>query len=213
MTTLFPQSVTCAACGRENEITVIGSTNTMGPPDLDTRPAEMARSTMSHWLQECAHCGFLSRDLRRPHQGTLEIVGSDAYKSQRRDPAAPDSVNRFLCAAMLLEKTWATAGAFWNVLAAAWCADDAGDDALARRCRLRAIDLALASAEPISRQAGAPDLILADLYRRTGQFAKCLELAGRPAPDAEPIILKLMEFERTLAAKDDAACHSGSEIP
>ena len=212
MTTLFPQTITCAACGRENQVMVIGSTNTMGPPDLDTRPAEMARSTMGHWLQECAHCGFLSRDLRRPHQGALEILASDAYKSQRHDPSTPEAANRFLCAAMLLEKTWATAGAFWNVMAAAWCGDDAGDAAAAGRCRLRAIDLALSSAEPISKQAGASELILADLYRRTGQFETCDELARRPVDAADPFIVKLLALERALAAKKDAACHSGAEL-
>lgn len=37
----------CAVCGKESEQITLASTNTFGSPDLDLRPPEMKRSTMS----------------------------------------------------------------------------------------------------------------------------------------------------------------------
>jgi hypothetical protein len=207
MTTIFESDETCAACGTTTKITAIGSTNTMGAPDLDTRPAEMARSTMPLWLHECPACGHIARDLSRAHAVVAEVVRTDAYRAQRRDPAYPELANQFLCATLILEKTWAAKGAFWNAMAAAWACDDAGNADAARRCRLKAIELWHASTEPVSDQPGGPALVLADLLRRTGQFDR---LPPTPA-DAEPLVATLLDFERTLAARRDDRAHRVDE--
>ncbi len=203
MTTIFTRTIHCAVCGAPNDVTLIGSTNTMGPPDLDTRPAEMQRSTMPLWLQECGGCGFIARDLQRPHAGTDERLRSEAYKAQRH-AEYPELANRFLCAAMLLEGTWATAGAFWNVMAAAWACDDAGRDDLAQRCRLKAIELHAASTEPIAKQDGVSDLVLADLLRRTSQFEKVADVVRRGLEFAEPFVATGLRQELSLASAGDA---------
>ena len=55
---------TCFVCGKESSVTVMASTNTLGgTPDLDLRPAEMMRSTMPRWIQECPHCGYIAGSL------------------------------------------------------------------------------------------------------------------------------------------------------
>ena len=62
MTTIFEEENHCSVCGSKSVQAVIRSTNTMGPPDLDTRPAEMERSTINYWIQTCPSCGFCYPD-------------------------------------------------------------------------------------------------------------------------------------------------------
>ena len=66
MTTIVPQEVKCSMCGSISKQQLIASTNTIiWAPDLDLRPAEMARSTMVYWIQECPDCGYVSVDISR----------------------------------------------------------------------------------------------------------------------------------------------------
>ena len=58
------------------------STSTWGYPDLDLRPAEMKRSSMFAWLQECPHCGFVARDIEQTHVK----VAPDFLKSEEYLP-------------------------------------------------------------------------------------------------------------------------------
>ncbi len=59
MTTIFPQRVKCIICNAENEIFNLGSTNSFGSPDLDFRPAGMARYTLIYEVQTCIKCDIL----------------------------------------------------------------------------------------------------------------------------------------------------------
>lgn len=59
MSTIFPFTVVCGLCGEEYTQHSVGSYSTFGGPDLDGRPAPMLRSTMSHWVKECPHCGYV----------------------------------------------------------------------------------------------------------------------------------------------------------
>jgi hypothetical protein len=204
VTTFLERTETCAVCGSPAQVQVLASTNTLGPPDLDTRPAPMARHTMPLWLRECGACGFLARDLTRPHPGTAEVLRSQEYRAQRRDARFPDLANRFLCAAMILERAEGWAGAFWNVMAAAWACDDAERDDLARECRARAIGLH--GRAPVSRQTGVDELVLADLRRRTGDFAGAIEaVEAGLARGPEPAVREALERERGFAGARDAS--------
>ena len=78
MTTIFPQEQTCAACGRTSTHHVLGSTNTMGPSDLDMRPAPMARWTLDQQVQCCPHCGCCAWDISEPTEAAGEIVANEA---------------------------------------------------------------------------------------------------------------------------------------
>ncbi len=63
MTRIFEQEVECCVCQEKSKHMIIGSTNSFGSPDLDTRPPEMKRSTLSLWIQRCPSCGYSSPDL------------------------------------------------------------------------------------------------------------------------------------------------------
>ena len=63
MTTIRQELVTCALCGEQTLVTQLDSTSSFGPPDLDVRPAEPARSSIFAWVQRCASCGANDREI------------------------------------------------------------------------------------------------------------------------------------------------------
>lgn len=53
MTTMYEEDFESYVCGTKSNHMAIGSTNSFGSPDLDTRPPEMARSTIYQFIQRC----------------------------------------------------------------------------------------------------------------------------------------------------------------
>ena len=102
-TTVFNDEIECAACGEKVEVTLIGSTNTMGYSDLDMRPAEMQRSTMPMWIQYCPHCGYCASSLNFLIDGAGDVIDSEEYKTQLENENYPEIANHFLCSAMIYE--------------------------------------------------------------------------------------------------------------
>ena len=87
----------CSVCGATNEFRVLLSTNTFGGgPDLDLRPAEMKRSTMPVWVQECPECGFISGDVTDLSTVTREWLQSEQYISADGIPFVSDLRNGFI---------------------------------------------------------------------------------------------------------------------
>ena len=127
MTTYNSEQVTCSICGATGEQKVLASTNSLGPPDLDLRPPEMERSTMSCWLQECSSCGFVSSDLSEPEKGAKELLSTPQYRALLEGSASDAFIRRCLMRALLDESLTNTAVAAERSLWAAWAADDAGD--------------------------------------------------------------------------------------
>ncbi|MEM3650434.1 MAG: hypothetical protein QW831_06905 [Candidatus Jordarchaeaceae archaeon] len=114
----------CALCGKKSKQIAIISTNTIGSPDLDTRPSESARSTLPYWIEFCRECGFCAPDISHAPEGAAEIVRSEAYQRQLHDPDFPALANRFLCLSLILEKIGVYVGAGWSSVHAAWVCDD-----------------------------------------------------------------------------------------
>src|SRR5262249_6696974 len=139
MTTLFPQKETCFVCGNISEHTVIGSTNTFGSPDLDLRPSEMQRSTITHWIQRCPTCGYCARSISTGPEIAKQIVTSPEYVEQRDNPAYPALANQFLCWALIQAADGNDAVAGRAALDAAWICDDEQAAEKADICRRKAI--------------------------------------------------------------------------
>jgi len=59
----------------------IGSTNSFGAPDLDTRPPEMQRSTIYHWTQRCPSCGYCAADILKDTENIRELVQKTEYRN------------------------------------------------------------------------------------------------------------------------------------
>ena len=90
MTTIDPVDVTCAVCGAVSEHLVLGSTNTMGPPDLDMRPAPMARWTLGEQIQRCPQCGYCASDISEAGETAAEVVRNEAYQAELARETTPN---------------------------------------------------------------------------------------------------------------------------
>lgn len=188
----------------------------------------MRRSTMEYWVQACPHCGYVAPDIAQATPDVLEVVRSEAYGRQRRDGEAPELAHRFLCWSFIQEATGDPIGAGWSSVHAAWACDDAGDGPAAARCRGRALGLfqiARQSGKAISEQQYAEYPLLADLWRRTGEFDRALQICEegfaamresrrrrkKAARDEAELIERVLRFEHALIEQRDAGVHTVGE--
>lgn len=216
MTSFRQETVSCAVCGTPSEYTLLSSTNAFGPPDLDTRPAEMMRSTLGYWVQCCPHCGYCAPRVDKTPSAP-QALQSKAYKQQRFNPAYPSLANAFLCHSLVEQAAGKVGEAGWAALHAAWVCDDARFIESARRCRLRAVEL-LRQAQVLGQAFGespAAELaILSDLLRRSGRFREASRSArlGLQQQGA-PLEQRLLAFTIRLCEKQDAARYTLDDLP
>jgi hypothetical protein len=119
VTNPLPVEVTCYVCNQASTQILIASYYNVGSPDLDTRPPEMQRSTLPHWVQVCPHCGYVAFEISEGTDATPLIIRSDDYRAQLTDPAYPELANRFLCWALAQEQQGKFIGAGWSSVHAA----------------------------------------------------------------------------------------------
>jgi rubredoxin len=217
MTTIFEEEVTCAVCGAKQTVQKLGSTNSFGAMDLDTRPPEMRRSTMDHWVHECDECGYVAADLGDAGEaGTMTSVWH-AYLAELHSPQRPRLANRLVCRALLDESAGNPAAAGWRRLHAAWACDDAerAEEArMQRRAALALFQRARAAGQHAMKSvAGGDEVLLADIARRAGEFEQATEFcaAGLALPDAPAFVIQLLVLEQELVAARDVGRHRVSE--
>lgn len=215
MTTTYEQKKRCAMCGSESEYTGIGTTNTFGSSDLDTRPPEMKRSTMFAWVERCPQCGYCNHEVSKSSPEAQAIVNSEEYKGQLNDPSCPDLANSFLCVAMLDREKANYNLATWDLIHAAWVCDDAGKLDQAKECRIKAVAM-LSVAQEHGDRIGSDDrsntAMLVDLLRRSGQAEKARQiLAAHPEGAEADVISRVLSFQRVLLDRNDVSCHTIAE--
>jgi len=214
MTTLFEEKETCFVCGKTHKYTEIGSTNQFGSPDLDTRPPEMARSTIDCWIRCCPYCGYCAPALSKDSPQAKSIVKSEEYRQQLDNKAYPKLAKHFLCWAMIQEATGDYSTAGWAAVHAAWACDDQNAQEASRLCRLKAIQLFQeANGASNLSQTGAQEALMADLLRRSGQFDQVENVCQEGLKqNPEKIIQQILTFQMTLARQQDKECHRVDEI-
>jgi hypothetical protein len=217
VTTHFESEVTCAVCGSEQTVTVVGSTNAVGPMDLDTRPPEMKRSTLHAWVHECEECGYVAADLGDAAEARQTAPLWHAYLSELNRADRPRVANRFVCRSLFDEAAGEYAAAGWRRLHAAWACDDAGRADDAREQRLAALECferARAAGQRILQSViGGDALLLADIARRAGDFGRAAAYvaAGLAQAEVPARVTKLLLLERRLIEMRDASRHSVDE--
>lgn len=216
MTTIYEKEITCSVCGKKSEHVGIGSTNTFGPPDLDTRPPEMERSTIHAWVQRCPHCGYCASTIADDSHIAHSIINSREYQSQLEFPDHPELANSFLCKAMIEKEDGALSQSAWSAIHAAWACDDSGDRNSAKKCRVKAVELiklATSNGEKLTDQEGAEVAITVDLLRRSEQFDEASHFIDNKHHEIrEDIIRDIMKFEKELICRSDILCHTISEV-
>jgi hypothetical protein len=215
MTTQYRKKVRCAVCETESEYYIIISTNTFGSPDLDTRPPEMQRSTISTWVQQCPKCGYCGSDISNAPKIAESLVRSPEYQKLANETIFWGFANSFLCKAMIDEKMSNYVDATWASIHAAWVNDDANQADQARICRCKAVNLLL-EAETHGQKVTELDeectAILIDLLRRSSQFVQAQEcITTRRSGVTENVIARILDFQEKLIEKEDDSCHTIAE--
>jgi hypothetical protein len=124
MTTFAETEKICCVCGNSHKYIEITSSNQFGAPDLDTRPSEMLRSTISAWIQSCLFCGYCAPDISKGPQIASQVIKSDAYENQKINMTYPELASKFLCWALIQEAAGEYGNGGWTAVQAAWVCDD-----------------------------------------------------------------------------------------
>jgi hypothetical protein len=214
-TTFGEVEKTCAVCGGKAKYRVLMSSNTMGSQDLDTRPPEMLRSTISLWVEKCAACGYCATDIAKLLGPAKETVMGIAYKAQLSNPDFPELANKFLCRMLIEDEAGERKAAIYSAICAGWACDDANMPSAASVARelsiKRILDLSLKNEHYVD-QKGADALLISDMYRRNGEFERARNFIAEGLK-LEPagMIKNILNFELELVGKKDTTIHKVSE--
>jgi hypothetical protein len=223
MTTYREKDVKCAVCGTSNKVLLISSTNQFGAIDLDSRPPEMERSTMSAWVQSCSKCGYSSNNIAKANETVKSVISTEEYKALLNDKTLPPLAKKFLCNAIIQEETHNLDSSMYNFLYAAWDCDDneninnsmkLDNKAIesknkAIECRNRALKLIGTFFVP-QRHKPTIELIKLDLLRRTGRFEEAIEYSK--TLNIEDNLVAVAKFQVKLCKKKDTQAHNVREI-
>ena len=161
-------------------------------PDLDSRPGEPARATLSRWLSTCPGCAAVAPDLVALPAEAATVVASEAYQLMmpRVAGALPFLRWAMLCPPRERRDAW---------LRAAWAADDAGETIEAASLRRQA---AAHWGQPETPESA---LRLIDVLRRAGEFELArVRVAALDADALEEISARVLEFQHQRITAGDA---------
>jgi hypothetical protein len=164
-------------------------------PDLDMRPGEPTRSTLTQWVRTCRRCGACAPDPAVLPGDVGEIVRSAAYRAVDDVPQASRPFVRWSMLCRATERGEA-------LLRAAWAADDAPDDDAARILRMRA-------AESWGEPDGAESALrLIDILRRAGAGDRAVAIADRlETMPLDENSARIVAFQRARLAARDTGRH------
>jgi len=192
-------SKTCAVCGTPSRAAFVAPQPEIAP-DLDMRPGEPTRSTLSDWIQVCPRCRAAAPDLSVLRSTAQAVVESDAYRAL--STSVLEETLPFRRWALICERTGDRPQQAEALLQAAWAADDAA--AMTEAARLRTEVAALWDATP-DVELGLRRL---DVLRRAGLFdqaaAWAAVLAGQEHEETARLIIA---FQQARIATRDIGRH------
>lgn len=181
MTLFFRVELNCKACGGRDSYGIVGSTSAFGYPDLDSRPAEMARTALLGALQVCTHCGDCAPDVSKGPDSIRDIINSEPHRSAVSESPGSDLAGRWRRWARVCEIVGDHATASRANLSAAWASDDARQEEAARAYRAIVLENLRECADAgviIAEVAESQELLSLDLQRRLGHYADALQIAN-----------------------------------
>ena len=208
MTTIFKKTITCSVCGNKSEHREISSTNTFGSMDLDTRPPEMMRSTMSFWIEECPNCAYVSSDLEKALSIEKAFLLSKEYLEFEKQRPQSDLAVQFIKKARISTKSGEYKTAFFDYLHAAWASDDENDDYWQNESRKCALQL--------YEQFGVDCdetlvVIKTDLLRKTRQFDRLIDEYSHMKFKDE-LLNQIIEFQLLKANQQDVETYTVDDV-
>jgi hypothetical protein len=172
MTALYRDQRQCAICSSYTTFTCINSKFVFDDLDMDGRPYDMSLIILPYWVQHCSKCHFCSSDIRVTSEQAVDIIKTSAYLGIITDQSFPYVSREYNAASYLCRFAHDYANAGWHVLRATWKCEDAHHP-LRGVIRQQAIDnflLALQHEQSFAPTLSEQHLIIADLYRRHGEF-------------------------------------------
>ena len=205
----------CAVCGHEGKFPVMHSYTIFENSDLDGRPGEMLRGTMWTWVERCLNCNYCGRRIEHVEDERFtQMVYEASYQQLFQNVKEEiELVVAFKAASYLQEKieNWKSAAKF--ALYNAWIWDDEENEIEAIRARKRAIML-LEKVGPGTLDE-EENCLLADLYRRVGDFGNAMRWCDIGLKKAEENgnqeLYKVLTTQKELALIKDQSCYKRSE--
>lgn len=208
MTDYDIETLPCYCCGKRSKQTSLLSTNSFGSPDLDQRPAGMARATIESWLQECPYCGYVAGNIEHGDAKARAFLDTDEFRAASLEPVAEPAARRFLVRAAQDAYEGDRRGAFRHTLSAAWISDDSRQASQATAYRLRAAEhLGDYPIRSIDIR-----LELLDVLRRASSWERAAALADELAAEGlEHPFSAIVSFHRRKVAGKDAGRYTIEE--
>ena len=211
MTLINKMDIKCSICGEKSSQQVLLSTNSMGTPDLDLRPPGMQRDTMSTWIQECPHCGYVSSMLNEESEIPREFLESDEYVTCDGFEFQGKLSERFFKGYLISRQSDNIGDCFSNLRNCAWDCDDRKDMQNARNVRKLAIEYLDRLIEKGGESKDDFILIKADFLRRSGEFSKLIEEYGDFA-FGEEFLDRILTFHIIRAREGDDKRYTVADV-
>jgi hypothetical protein len=212
VTSVIERELTCKACSARSSYSEVASTNSFGYPDLDLRPAGMAREALLNALLQCKNCGYCAPDISEGPDAAGEIINSECYLRAIADSAGPALAGRWRRWALVSERAGDRATAGWANLQAAWASEDAREEDAAGTYRAIALEHLSGCADAgvqITEDAESQQLLLLDLQRRIGRCAEAMEIAGVvTASTTTDEVREIARFQAILIQREDRRRYS-----
>lgn len=192
------------------------STFTSGAPDLDLRPAPLAREAHKYLVEICDTCGFPGFADEDPADPVVAAAITGFESIDADEDYLPEGVAALELRARIerAASNFDSAGGLF--LRAAWSADDLEDEHLAKALRLKAIeswDRAAQSGDLPAEDEASSRLLLTDVLRRAQEKQRATtEARSGLEKDPEPMLRALLDFELELIGRGDTECHSIGDV-
>lgn len=212
MTTFFSLDFTCAICGHTEKFNCIGSTSIFGYMDLDTRPAELKRSTLVNEVQMCPKCHYANYQITDLIEGVDQrVLASDRLQTIIKDNSISDNIKKFIIAATLYELSNNYHDAAYLYLNAAWLYDDLNDIENSQKYRKFSIGMLKQYLETNNDHHSR--CLLVDLLRRTNSFDEAITEAKNLLIEVKDDLLKsILNYQIELCIDKDNKCHNLEEV-
>lgn len=209
MTRIEEKKLRCAVCGKTFDGRILLSTNTMGPPDLDLRPAEMERSTLGTEINICPECHYVAYDITKEVSEKVRAFVYSDPEFQESYSSRSVQAYRNLMRIAVIEEDYHRA--FCAYLKAAWVGESRYSSKPSS-IRNEVLEFFQKYEDKLKFDDGTRFCIKADLLRRTGHFEEVIKFV-QSTRSSDELIENILAFEKYLAENNDVGCYTvGSAV-
>lgn len=210
MTMMDKFDIKCSVCGKPSPQWILMSTNSMGYPDLDLRPAEMQRSTMNTWISECPHCGYVAPSLEDELKISKEFLESEEYLTCEGYEFKGKLSKLFYKSYLISKRTNDASNCFFSLRNCAWDCDD-HEDENAVKIRKQALVYLDEIIKMDDEEKETFLVIKSDFLRRSGQFDQLIN-EYQNLTVGEELLDNIIRFEIEKAVEKDTGCYTVEDV-